>query len=570
MKHLIMLKNILITFISKTNTCILTLSLISTSVSSETYHFASHGGGAKKEEFLDFKVDDAENSYVLLKYDTNVTFGNDTYSNKSKNSLIVQYDKNGNQLMTKDIVAEWPNNLFGAIGVSGDGNVVASSWTKSGTLDGHEVYGGHFIGKLGSNGNFEWVMQPIQTIDGARQFIDFRVTAIEVTQNEIYVAASANGKITLNGVTDPGYAFDNIQSAMLIKMDPAGTVHWIKQIPTPDVDNHPTIDGGMDHILPSADGQSIYVAGKVGDGSYNPYEVAYVAKFKTDGTFLWVKRTSSSGADSWGIAEASNGDLITGFGIGGAQVIDFGEGARLEASDTGWFGALVRFDKDGNVKTLKYVADALYNDFSNMGASNMLRLYHVTINQNDQAILMGQIVGTHSFKNGIETTSTPGLAGASKDAAIIICDLNFNPVEVVANTGGNNEWGRKCVSKGNKIYYSGEYDSFSHPFFGSFKPKFGEFTFESAGNQDIYVTSVSLSAPLPPSAPRLNIIQQGSSLTLSWPSSPDINAVLEFSPSLSAGSWGALDLSPILENGRWQITLPVSDDSGFYRLMDQE
>jgi hypothetical protein len=57
-----------------------------------------------------------------------------------------------------------------------------------------------------------------------------------------------------------------------------------------------------------------------------------VAKFETDGTFLWVKKTSSPGVDSWGIAEASNGDLITGFGIGGAQVIDFGEGATLEAS----------------------------------------------------------------------------------------------------------------------------------------------------------------------------------------------------------------------------------------------
>ena len=232
------------------------------------------------------------------------------------------------------------------------------------------------------------------------------MTAIEVTQNEIYVAATANGKITLNGVTDPGYAHDNVQSALLIQMDLAGTVRWIRNIPTPGVPSHPTIDGGMDHILPSADGQHVYVAGKVGDGSYNPYEVAYVAKFKTDGTFLWLKKTSSSGADSWGIAEASNGDVITGFGVGGAQLIDFGEGAKLEPSETGWFGALARFDKNGNVKTLKYVTYALYSDSSNMGVQNLLRLLHLCVNPSDQVVLLVQMVGTQYFRNYPETTST--------------------------------------------------------------------------------------------------------------------------------------------------------------------
>lgn len=578
MKQHPLLSNPLVSFLSEKKICFLLLFLVSNSAFSETYHFAAHGGGSKKEELLDFKVDNAENSYVLLKYDTNVTFGSDTYSNKSKNSLIVKYDKNGNQLMTKDIVTETPNTLFGALGVSGDGRVVVAASTLPGTLDGHDVYGGTFIGKLGSDGNFEWVLQPIQTIDRVRQFLEFRVTAIEVIQDAVYVAATANGRITLDGVTDPGYSLENLQSALLIKMDSTGSINWIRQVPTPDVNNHPSIDGGMDHILPSADGQSVYVAGKVGDGSYNPYEVAFVAKFKTDGSFSWVKRTSSSGADSWGLAEAKNGDLITGFGIGGAQLIDFGDGSKLEPSDTGWFGGLLRLDKNGNVKTLKYVTDALYSDASNIGAQNMLRLFHVTVNDKDQTILMGQVIGTHKFKNDIEAISTPGLVGASKDVAIIVTDLDFNPIEAYAGTGGNNEWGRKCVTKGNKIYFSGEYDSYSHPFFGSFKPQFGAYSFESAGNQDIYVASVSTAAdstPPVPSLPELslNITRQANSLTLSWPSAYS-NAVLEFSSTLSPDSWGTLSSPPSLENDHWQLTLPSPqpdlDALGFYRLRSQE
>ena len=419
-------RNSILTRASRKKICLLSLLLGATSLFGETYHFAAHGGGSKKEELLDFKVDNSENSYLLVEYDANVSFGGDSYSNRAKNTVIVKFDKDGNQLMSKDIVAEGSSATFGALGalgalgVSGDGTVVVGTGTKSGTLDGQDVYAGNFIGKLGADGDFEWVLQPILNIDRVRQFLEFRVTAIEVTQSEIYVAASANGKITLNGVTDPGYSIQNQQSALLIKLDLNGKVLWIKNIPTPDVDNHPTIGGGMDHILPSADGRSIYVAGKVGDGSHNPYEVAYVAKFQTDGTFSWVKRASSSGADSWGIAEASNGDLVSGFGMGGAHRVDFGDGATLEPSERGWFGALLRLDTDGNVKTLKFVADALYRDTGDIGAQNMLRLYHLTLNQNDQVILMGEILGTHKFKNDIEITSTVGLVGPSKDVALIL------------------------------------------------------------------------------------------------------------------------------------------------------
>ena len=548
---------------------LLALLLTSASAIGQTYHFAAHGGGSKKEEFLDFKVDDAENSYVLLKYDSDVTFGADSYTNPSKNSLFVKYDKDGNQLMTKDIVAEWPNFMFGALGVSEGGVVVMAARTKTGTIDGLDVYGGNFIGKLGNDGNFEWILQPIDSIEGSRQFLEFRVTAIEVTGDDIYVAATADGKITLNGVTDPGYATDNETSALLIKMDLEGNVLWIRNIPTPGVANHPTIDGGMDHILPSADGEHIYVAGKVGDGSYNPYEVAYVAKFKTDGTFLWVKKTSSSGSVSWGVAEASNGDLISGFGVGGSQVIDFGDSAMLEGSATGWQGALVRFDKDGNVKTLTYLADAMFNDTSGINPSNAVRLYHLTVDQNDQVILLGEIRGTLTFKNDMEIMSTPGLVGGSPDVAIIVCDLDFNPVEIFSNTGGNNEAAHKGVSKGDKLYFSGIYESFSHPALGTYKPQFGDFTFESAGDQDVFVTSLSIPIPPVPPEVRLTIAQQSDSLVLSWPSFVE-GAAPESSSNLGSDSWGAIDSTPTLVEDQWQLILSGIPASSFYRLRYEE
>ena len=569
----------------KSYLCSLLFVFLATSALGQTYHFAAHGGGSKKEELLDFKVDGAENSYVLVKYDSNVSFGTDSYTNKAKNSVIAKFDRNGNQLMTKDIPAEGSNALFGALGVSANGMVVAASGTKAGTLDGHEVYNGTFIGKLGSDGSFEWVLQPVHTVDRVRQFLGFRVTAIEVVNNDIYVAATANGKITLNGVTDPGFANDNQQSALLIKLNASGSVQWIRNIPTPEVRNHRTIDGGMDHILPSADGAHIYVAGKVGDGSINPYEVAFVAKFTTDGSFSWVTKTSSSGSDSWGIAETSDGDLISGFEVGGPQQIDFGNGPTLEPSETGWFGALVRLDANGNVKTLKYVTDALHTEATNLGAAKLLTLHHLAVSDNDRVILVGEVVGTHQLKNNLEIASTPGLVGSSPDVAIIVTDLEFDPIEAIANTGSNNEWGRKCVLRSNRIYFSGEYESFSHPFLGSYAPQFGDFTFVSAGDQDVYVASLSTdalpaSAPAPSPAPdptvpalNLSLTRTADTLTLAWPAD-QTNVILEHASSLAPDSWGALDVTPTLENNHWQVTLPIPsseiDQSGFYQLRHQE
>ena len=539
------------------------------SVLGQTYHFASHGGGTKKEEFLDFAVDGDENSYVLLKYEDNVDFGGVAFTNPSKNSVLVRYDQEGNQTLVKNLPAESSGFFFGALGVSDAGVVVAAAPTKSGTLDGHPVYSGNFIGKLGADGAFEWILQPVDRIDNVRQFLEFRVTAIEVTRSAIYVAATANGRITLNGVTDPGFANNDQHAAILIKLDMAGNVAWIRRIPTPEVNNHPTIGGGMDHILPSSDGTHLYVAGKVGDGSYNPYEVAYVAKFRTDGAFVWLRKTSSSGSDSWGIAEASNGDVVTGFGVGGPQVIDFGDGAILEESPTGWLGALARFDKNGNVQALRYVSEALLAENSILTPSNRMRLHHVTLDPSDHVVLIGRTVGNQTLKNDIGLNSTSGLLGTSEDVAVIVCDLDFNPIEAHANTGSNNEAAHKGAVRNGKLYFAGEYESYSHPFLGNFGPQFGEHAFVSAGDQDIFVTSLGLPIFGSPLAIGFRLSAESGAMTLSWPATFS-GVVVNASADLSSDGWTVPDLNPSLENDQWTVTIPLEASAAFFRLIQED
>ena len=134
---------------------------------------------------------------------------------------------------------------------------------------------------------------------------------------------------------------------------------------------------------------------------------------------------------------------------------------------------------------------------------------------------------------------------------------------------GNNESAHKGFSKGDKLYFSGWYESFTNDFFGSFKPQFGEFTFESAGDQDIFVASLTVPIPQPPPQILLIILKQESSFTISWPSIVS-DAALEFAPELDADSWDVLDLIPSLVDERWEVVVPIVDDAGYYRLRYQD
>ena len=290
---------------------------------------------------------------------------------------------------------------------------------------------------------------------------------------------------------------------------------------------------------------------------------------EVDGAFVWLRKTSSSGSDSWGITEASNGDVVTGFGVGGPQVIDFGDDAILDESPTGWLGALARFDKNGNVRALRYVSEALLVEGSSLTPSNMMRLHHVTLDLSDHVVLIGRTVGNHSLKNDIVLNSTSGLLGTSEDVAVVVCDLDFNPIEAHADTGSNNEAAHKGVVRNGKLYFAGEYESYSHPFLGNFGPQFGDHSFVSAGDQDIFVTSLGLPIFGSPLAIGFSLSAQSGEMTLSWPATFS-GVVVNASADLSSNAWTAPELTPSLENDQWTVTIPLEANAAFFRLIQED
>ncbi len=463
------------------------LWLISALAMAQTYEFAVHGGGTEKEEFWDMDVDASGNVYSFIMYRTNVSFGADAFTNSNKNGLIVKHDANGNQLFTVDIPSEQPNFLNGAIGVSDDGQIFIGSKAPAGDLGGKTAYLGGFIAKVNNDGNLAWILQPVRQVDGGNFSQDqFKVRSVEVFGTDVYVGADLDADGVLGGVSS---AFTG---AVLIKLSLDGTVKWIKGIPNTGISApHDYIGSGLDYIIQAKDG-SIYVAGKAGDGSYNDWEVAFVAKFNSDGTHQWTRRTSSSGADSWGVAELSTGDIITGFDVGGAQVIDFGTGETLEPSTTGWLGAMAMFNKEGVLQGMHYTTDALYADVSNINSKNLITINNFAVTASDEIIFLGNMVGENRFNNEMTITSQAGILGASQDAFLLVTNRDLQILQAFAHTGGNNEWGLKGQVNGDSFYFAGDYESYVHQFYGTFQAEFGEYSFPSAGDQDVYIARINL------------------------------------------------------------------------------
>ena len=66
--------------------------------------------------------------------------------------------------------------------------------------------------------------------------------------------------------------------------------------------------------------------------------------------------------------------------------------------------------------------------------------------------------------------------------------------------------------------------------------------------------------------PRLSILLEGSSLSLVWPSSP-AGYQLQFNSNLSdPAGWQTEPTLPSVVNGNFNLTLPLSNSVGFYRL----
>jgi hypothetical protein len=184
-----------------------------------------------------------------------------------------------------------------------------------------------FLTQYDLDGNIQWIRQ----IGTSKS--DWASAIVIDTAGNAYITGQTNED--LDDAVGSGTHFGGAD-AFLLKYDSTGTLQWVKQWGTTD------LDYGTGVAIDSSG--NIYVTGitggSLGGTSAGNWDI-FLAKFASSGNQLWIKQTGSSNEDdSHSLAISSDGNIyVTGNTLG--LIDDIGEGG----SDL----FLVVYDSDGNL-----------------------------------------------------------------------------------------------------------------------------------------------------------------------------------------------------------------------------
>lgn len=251
-------------------------------------------------------------------------------------------------------------NDFGTyLAMDSAGNIYMAGNTE-GNLDGQINSGEQdaFLMKFDSYGNKLWT----------------KLYGTEKIDSGNYIKIDSSGNIYLTGYT-AGTFNDNISKgsydAFLMKLDKDGEVLWVKQIGTSGADTSGS-------IVFDNDG-NIYISGYVDGSTEGTIDLgtpdAFIAKFTSDGTELWLKRWGSEGFD------------ITYRSIFHDEFIYIIGATNGDVGGSGFFGGmydtfLTKVDTSGNISWTK--------QWGTIGAELS---YSFTINDDSNFFLCGSASG---------------------------------------------------------------------------------------------------------------------------------------------------------------------------------
>jgi len=432
--------------------------LFSTTISNSTqiFEFANAIGSSNAEYATAVAYDSDGNSYITGSFRGTVDFDpsasvNNLTSIGSSDIYVAKYDSDGNYVWAFNIGG--PNGESGVdIGIDPNGDVIVSGYfnnpidfdpsgatyvRSASNTDG-------FVAKYDSDGNFVWA----NDIGGSQY--DY-CNNLDIDENgNIYVIGYMAGTSNFNPNGSYNIAGKGSNDIFFSKYDNNGNFLLAEVI------GSSSSESGVD-IKANSSGQ-IYISGHfTADLDFDPDagvttatnlggNDAYVAKYDSNGDFLWVNAFSSTGAESIRAIEFDDDEnvLILGYFT---NSIDFDPSASTYnlTSNGGNDIIFASYTPDGNLNWAKNIGSSSNDDGHSIYNDNFSNIY-----------ITGSFAGTVDFDLGTGVSNLTSSGGTDVFVATYDFDGEFKQAFKVGGSG--NDLGRSVVlDNARNIFLCGDF-----------------------------------------------------------------------------------------------------------------
>lgn len=403
-----------------------------------TYHWATAiGGPGEEKERILVAIDGDDNTFVVCQYRGALSLaGNDfpAPASSSTDILIAKYNGDGQVL--------WATNIAGSGG--------SGAWVEDIAVDTNGKL--YIVGNLGSNAS---IAGNTPEYSDSRNFVacftadgdlDWDVVADANFLNDLFTAIhiTAEDDILVGGQAGPSglatYAIEGVQingggvavdynPPILLKINTAGEVQWVRTIPGPTPDNIATDSNG--HILLSA---------------HKGGEESGVYLVKVDGETteeMWVRHAPHNSNDDHdrdlGLHVKADDTIIHFFKTGTGSSIDFGDGFASSASTLNAVGMLFHVDADGQTIAMHEFTDS-FNNMGFGGSGTYVIPICFTVIDDENYYIGGRLTYEAELANGTVIEPQPWLGISTlpgMDALLLKVDseLNISSVSYYTGTG---------------------------------------------------------------------------------------------------------------------------------------
>lgn len=443
------------------------------------FRWAESAGGSNFDVGTDIATDDNNNVFITGSFNNTATFGSrgsssTVDSNGSADLFIAKYDTNGTLQWIRSAGA---NNWDVGNGITTDssGNSIVTgmfqdtvvfgtgSSTQTLTSTGQEEI---FVAKYDPDGKLLWAKQAGGNLFDQGQGI------VTNQANDIFITGYFMSTATFSSTTIPA---DGHRAIFLAKYDSNGDLSWVRKASGPGIDESydVTLDSSG-NVIVTGRFESTVTFSTTMLTSKGGSDI-FVAKYNSNGGFLWARQISSLSNDDYGYSVAtnpSNDVFVTGtFGL--TATIEGGGITKTLISAGSEDIFVVKYDTNGQPQWAKQAG----------GINSFDRGYDIIVDQAGNSYVLGLFQGIATF-DSIQLTSAGGI-----DMFIAKYDINGNLtwIKQVGTSGSDDEGFGITMDTISNTLITGRFGKSSA---GTVTLDFDGLTITSNGMYDVFVAKL--------------------------------------------------------------------------------